>query len=152
MFMPPEVLRTIVEGLVRNAVEATPDRGTVIVRGYGNDHGYRLTVSDSGVGIPDADKEFIFEGFYPVQETDLYSSGRPYSFNAGGQGIDLLRIKMFSEMHGFGLSFDSRRCGHLLQTGSQCPGDVSKCSGCTSPEDCVKSGRAEFTVDLQIVG
>ncbi len=98
------------EGLIRNAIEATPDHGTVSVTGRLKGDRYVFTVKDSGIGIPDKDKELIFEGFYPVQETESYSSRRPYSFNAGGKGIDLLRIRMFSELYGFKLSFKSQRC------------------------------------------
>jgi hypothetical protein len=41
------------------------------------------TVDDSEVGIPKDDWGLLFEGFYQVQETEEYPSGRPYCFNAG---------------------------------------------------------------------
>jgi hypothetical protein len=37
----------------------------------------------------------IFGGFFHTQETELYSSKRPYEFNAGGSGSDLLRTRVF---------------------------------------------------------
>ena len=36
--------------------------------------------------------EFISEGFFTTQDTMAYSSKKPFDFNAGGKGADLLRI------------------------------------------------------------
>jgi GAF domain-containing protein len=150
LFIPSHVLQAIMEGLIRNAIEATPQHGLVRVRGKARGDRYIFTVKDTGIGIPEKDKEYIFEGFYPVQETLDYSSGRPYSFNAGGKGIDLLRIRMFSELYGFKLSFQSRRCSFLEGSGEQWPGDVASCPYCQSPEDCEKNGGSEFVVDFPL--
>ena len=59
-----------------------------------------------------------------VQDTEDYSTGRPYSFNAGGKGVDLLRIRMFSEIYGFKLTFTSKRCPRLVDAAERqdaCP-------------------------------
>jgi len=150
VLLPTHVLDAAVEGLVRNAIEATPDHGKVTVSGRKVGTGYVLRVKDTGIGIPEKDKFFIFEGFYHVQETDDYSSGRQYSFNAGGKGVDLLRIRMFSEMYGFKLSFTSKRCPHLELPGSPMPGDASQCPHCATPEDCAKSGGTEFVLEFPL--
>ncbi len=149
LLIPKPALHAIVEGLVRNAVEATPDHGSVTVTGRVRGYRYILIVKDTGVGIPDKDKDLIFEGFYPVQETDDYSSGRPYSFNAGGKGIDLLRVRMFSELYQFKLSFTSKRCPHLASDGRGC-GDVESCEHCSAPQDCAGYGGSEFTIDFPL--
>ncbi|MFH0959928.1 MAG: GAF domain-containing protein, partial [Pseudomonadota bacterium] len=115
LLIPTHVLQAIMEGLIRNAIEATPNGCQVRVDGKTQGSRYILSVKDTGVGIPDKDKELIFEGFYPVQDTENYSSRRPYSFNAGGKGIDLLRIRMFSELYGFRLSFSTKRCPNLTE-------------------------------------
>ncbi|MBI5251921.1 MAG: GAF domain-containing protein [Desulfomonile tiedjei] len=150
LLIPGHVLRAIMEGLIRNAVEATPDHGTVYVTGHTRGERYIFTVKDTGIGIPDKDKELIFEGFYPVQDTENYSSGRPYSFNAGGKGIDLLRIRMFSELYGFKLSFTSQRCPHLKNQDEGLPGNVELCVHCSTMEDCANNGGSEFTVDFPL--
>jgi signal transduction histidine kinase len=67
----------------------------------------RLEIRDSGVGIDPELQEQLFYGFVHAGTTDSYSSGRPYDFGAGGKGLDLQRIKLFSERHGFHLSFTS---------------------------------------------
>jgi signal transduction histidine kinase len=146
--MQPQILMSVLLGLVRNAVENTPDQGKVVVKGERTADGYRITVRDHGIGIPESEQPNIFEGFYPVQETDLYSSGRRYAFNAGGTGTDLLKIKLFSERFGFNISFKSRRCPWIPTPRDICPGDISRCSYCTTPEDCYKNGGTEFVVDI----
>lgn len=150
LLMPSHVLHAVMEGLVRNAIEAVPDGGTVDVSGHVSGDRYILKVKDTGVGIPEKDKELIFQGFYPVQNTEDYASRRPYSFNAGGKGIDLLRIRMFSELYGFKLSFTSQRCAHLTVLESQFAGNVDCCEHCQSPADCADSGGSEFVVDFPL--
>jgi len=148
--IPELVLHATIEGLVRNAVEATPDHAMVSVRGRANGDFYALTVEDSGVGIPEEDWGLVFEGFYQLQETDSYTSGRPYAFNAGGKGMDLFRIKMFSKIYGFGLYFRSRRCPHLVEELRDCPGSVESCPFCDTVQDCSDSGGTAFQVELPL--
>lgn len=150
LLMPGHVLEAIFVGLTRNAIEATPDNGRVTVTGRVRGDRYVLMVKDTGIGIPERDKELIFEGFYPVQDTDSYSSGRPYSFNAGGKGIDLLRIRMFSELYGLRVSFKSRRCPHLEEYQERFPGDVDLCEHCRTLECCEENGGSEFVVDFPL--
>lgn len=148
LLIPTHVLQAIMEGLIRNAIEATPDGGKVTVTGQAKGDRYILKVKDTGVGIPDKDKELIFEGFYPVQDTENYSSRRPYSFNAGGKGIDLLRIRMFSELYGFRLSFSSKRCPYLMEHGVESSDVAESCSNCDNYADCPENGGSEFIVDF----
>jgi K+-sensing histidine kinase KdpD len=150
VMIPGHVLHAVMEGLIRNAIEATPDQGLVQITGQVRGKQYIFKVLDTGIGIPEKDKELIFEGFYPVQETENYSSRRPYSFNAGGKGIDLLRIRMFSELYGFELSFKSQRCPYLVDTEEELPGNVGYCERCSSPEDCAKNGGSEFVVRFSL--
>ncbi len=150
--IPDLVLHATIEGLVRNAVEATPDNGFVSVRGSRNGDFYVLTVEDSGFGIPEEDFGLVLDGFYQVQETEFYTSGRPYSFDAGGKGMDLFRIKMFSRIYGFGLYFRSRRCTHLIESLQECPGSFERCPPCNSLKDCIESGGTAFEVELPVAG
>jgi len=150
LLIPNQVLVAIMEGLIRNAIEATPDHGTVSVAGHVKGGRYIFSVKDTGIGIPDDAKEFIFEGFYPVQETDDYASRRPYSFNAGGKGMDLLRIRMFSELYGFKVSFTSQRCPLLVGSNGQPQRSVEFCQECLAPAECAHNGGSEFVVDFPL--
>jgi GAF domain-containing protein len=149
LLIPTHVLQAIMEGLIRNAIEATPDGCQVRVVGKIKGSRYILSVKDTGVGIPDKDKELIFEGFYPVQDTENYSSRRPYSFNAGGKGIDLLRIRMFSELYGFRLSFSTKRCPNLTEKGIETSDVAETCSNCKNRGSC-PGGGSEFIVDFAL--
>jgi len=146
IFVPPDVLAKVVDGLIKNAVENTPDEGRVnlLVEKKGN--GALLVVTDYGVGIAPEDRERIFEGFFSTQETMDYSSRHPFDFNAGGKGADLLRMKVFGERYGFQLSMTSRRCCHLESPGAVCPGNIGQCNGCNTRDDCMESGGTSFTV------
>lgn len=150
LLIPSHVLQAVMEGLIRNAIEATPDKGLVEVTGRLQGQHYVFKVRDTGRGIPDKDRELIFEGFYPVQDTENYCSRRPYSFNAGGKGIDLLRIRMFSELYGFKLSFKTTRCPLLSAAESRPGGDADICETCTPPKKCLTDGGSEFVVDFVI--
>ena len=107
VWLPEPVLFKSFRGLLRNAIEATPDGGSidVIVQDVGDN--VRLDIRDTGVGIDPELQRQLFFGFVHAGTTDSYSSGRPYDYGAGGKGLDLLRIKLLSERHGFQLSFTS---------------------------------------------
>lgn len=144
VWIPRDVLEKLVDGLVRNAVENTPDEGKIEVLVHPRGNGMELVVHDYGVGIPEEAKRRIFEGFFTTGDTLSYSSKRPFDFNAGGKGADLLRMKMFSQRYGFDIQMTSTRCGHLLEGTCSCPGEISRCPFCSSPEDCYESGETAF--------
>jgi signal transduction histidine kinase len=144
--VPADVLRKVVDGLVRNAVEATPDEGRVRIIVQGKGDGAQLVVSDCGIGITEENQTRIFEGFFTTQETMSYSSKRPFDFNAGGKGADLLRMKIFAERYDFRIEMSSTRCPYLPKDSDVCPGDVSRCTFVKETEDCCRSGGTAFTV------
>ncbi|NQU14556.1 MAG: PAS domain S-box protein [Desulfobacteraceae bacterium] len=144
--MPPDVLKKVVMGLIKNAVENTPDEGKIEIFVRKKGKGAELAVRDYGVGITSANKRHIFEGFFTTQETMDYSSKRPFDFNAGGKGADLLRMKIFSERYNFQIKMTSSRCRHIPLDKDICPGRISACGFCKKKEDCHKSGGTTFTV------
>ena len=144
--MPKAHFEKIIDGLIRNAVENTPDEGEIVIAITEKATGILLAVHDFGVGIPEAFQERIFEGLFPVQEPSAYSTGKPYDFNAGGKGLDLLRIKIFSERYGFSIHMSSRYCPHAAAGG--CPGRISRCEPCAAPSPArraVKPGWSCFS-------
>ena len=56
-------LKQVVLNLVSNAVKFTPDGGTVTVRARRDGTELRISVTDSGIGVPEEDRERIFESF-----------------------------------------------------------------------------------------
>jgi len=146
IFVPPEVLEKVIDGLIRNAVENTPDEGKIEVGVHKEGEGAMLVVRDYGVGIPEEAQKRIFEGFFTTRDTLAYSSKRPFDFNAGGKGADLLRMKIFSERYRFQIHMASIRCKHLPRETDVCPGRISQCPFCSKTEDCHASGGTVFTV------
>jgi PAS domain S-box-containing protein len=131
--IPLDPLQKVVDGLIRNAVENTPDGGNVHVLVQERGKGVELVVQDQGIGLtPEAQKR-IFEGFFTTQETLQYSSKQPFDFNAGGKGADLLRMKIFSERFNFTIRMTSKRCSSLPAAADICPGSKDRCSQRSGP-------------------
>ncbi len=82
----PDRLRQVVWNLVKNAVQASPHRGTVEVRADHDDSGRPfLEVADQGRGIDDAQRDRLFDMFY---------SGRSH-----GVGLGLALVKQIVDQH-----------------------------------------------------
>jgi signal transduction histidine kinase len=107
VYLPEPILFKSFRGLLRNAIEATPDGGTISLTLHEVSGSVKLDIRDTGVGVDTELQKHLFHGFIHAGTTDRYSSGRPYDFGAGGKGLDLQRLKLFSERYGFKLSFAS---------------------------------------------
>jgi len=147
----PRIVEETLEGLLRNAIENTPDEGRVRVVLKEMRQNILLEVQDEGVGITDENQRYIFDGLFTTRETDLYSSRKPYEFGAGGKGLDLHRMKAYGQRFGFDLSVKSRRCVHLPTDRDICPGRISQCSHCQNVEDCLNSGGSTFSLTFPAV-
>jgi signal transduction histidine kinase len=146
VYVPPEVLRKVIDGLVKNAIENTPDEGKIEVGVHRKGEGVELIVHDYGVGITEDSQRRIFEGFFTTRDTMAYSSKRPFDFNAGGKGADLLRMKIFSERYNFKIGMTSRRCRYLPGESDQCPGRISTCPYCSKEGSCHHTAGTTFSV------
>jgi len=142
----PEILREALNTLVKNSVENTPDGGEIIVSLTETPSGTLLQVGDTGVGIASSDREFLFNAFHTTQDAEEYATRSPYEFNAGGKGLELLRLKILSEDGHFDISFDSRRCRHLPTDNDRCPGSLSECPHVEALKDCKQAGGTVFSV------
>lgn len=140
VFLPPEVLSKVIDGLIRNAVENTPDEGRIEVEVRQKGDGSLLLVRDYGTGITEEARKRIFEGFFHTQDTMAYSTKKPFAFGAGGKGADLLRMKIFSDRYGFQIDMASERCRFIPKETDSCPGQISRCRFCDNEDDCPASG------------
>ncbi|MFC1835559.1 PAS domain S-box protein [Thermodesulfobacteriota bacterium] len=142
----PDIFSVVMSTLLKNAVECTPDEGLIVISLESVTPDLLLTAEDYGVGIIEADKEFLFDGFHHTQLTDEYSTKRPFDFNAGGKGLELLRLKILAEEGLFHISFDSRRCHYIPTNHDHCPGRISECRHVKDPAGCKESGGTTFSV------
>ena len=144
--MPVDPLKKLAVGLVKNAIENTPDEGKIEIDTRKKGKGVELVVRDYGVGITTENQRRIFEGFFVTQETMNYSTKREFDFNAGGKGADLLRMKIFSERYDFKIDMTSTRCRYIPLDQDICPGNILKCGFCKEKKDCYTSGGTTFTI------
>jgi two-component system phosphate regulon sensor histidine kinase PhoR len=97
----PWRLREILQNLLDNAVQYTPENGRIWVEaaevadktaGGAEPAQVIVTVGDTGIGIPQAEQQRIFERFYRVDAAR--------SREAGGTGLGLAIAKHLVESHG----------------------------------------------------
>jgi two-component system phosphate regulon sensor histidine kinase PhoR len=86
------LLREVLQNLLDNAVQYTSPGGRVNLSAATRDHEAVITVADTGIGIPLADQERIFERFYRVDAAR--------SREVGGTGLGLSIAKHIVEAHG----------------------------------------------------
>jgi len=86
------LLRDVLQNLLDNAIQYTPPRGHIAVSASAGKREAVVTVTDTGIGIPLADSERIFERFYRVDAAR--------SREAGGTGLGLSIAKHIVEAHG----------------------------------------------------
>jgi len=96
-------VKQILANLLDNALKYTPAGGRVEVSAEPWKGGARVTVRDTGVGIPEADLPRVFERFYRVDK----ARGR----EAGGTGLGLSIVKHLVEANGGEVSVESRQPG-----------------------------------------
>jgi len=101
-----EALRTLLRNLVDNAVRYTPSGGRVDVlvqSGVGSKAA--VQVIDTGPGIPESEKDRVFDRFYRVPGT-----------NTAGSGLGLAIAKAIADAHGATLSLGTAPTGGLAVT------------------------------------
>jgi signal transduction histidine kinase len=148
----PEVLEGLFIGLLKNAIENTPDEGVIRVVLEQKPQWIHLKFMDFGIGITKENQRRLFDGLFHTLDTELYASKKPYDFGAGGKGLDLLRMKVYSKRFGFDISVASQRCLYLTTDRDLCPGRISKCLHCRVREDCFNSGGSTFCLNFTVAG
>jgi signal transduction histidine kinase len=97
----PDKIERIMLNLLSNAVKFTPRGGSIHVNIYDKDHMVEIHVKDTGVGIPEEMKDFVFERFVQVDGTTSRSTE--------GSGIGLSLVSSLVDMHGGNITLDSKQ-------------------------------------------
>jgi signal transduction histidine kinase len=87
-----EKLSQVIENLLKNALQYTPEGGSISVRTESSGRTAKFFVQNSGPGIDAQDLPYIFERFYRGEK----SRSRDF----GGTGIGLAIVKEILEAHG----------------------------------------------------
>lgn len=95
-------LERVVANLLSNAVKYSPAGGEIVVGVHAADAAAVITVSDFGIGIAEADLQYIFERF---------QRGANVQPSMAGAGIGLSVVKEIVEQHGGAVSAERRASG-----------------------------------------
>ena len=93
------ILHEMVYNLCENAIKYNKDQGSVTVKISGDEKQAVLSVQDTGIGIPKAQQERVFERFYRVDKS--------HSRKIGGTGLGLSIVKHGAQFHHARVSLDS---------------------------------------------
>ena len=87
----PAILEEMIYNLCDNAIKYNHPGGSATITVARDPAGARLTVSDTGIGIPEGDQERVFERFYRVDKS--------HSKEIGGTGLGLSIVKHGAALH-----------------------------------------------------
>ena len=91
----PDRLRQVIGNLLSNAIKFSPPGGRIDIslqaEGSGATPGLKLVVADQGSGIPEAEREQVFDKFY---QSSVTRDG------TGGTGLGLTICRQIVEGHG----------------------------------------------------
>ncbi len=100
-----DALQILLSNLVDNALRYTPEGGAVEVRVRRDGDQARVEVADTGPGIPEEERERVFDRFY-----------RGRTAPAGGSGLGLAIVRQIVGLHGGSVELDAAPSGGLLVT------------------------------------
>ncbi len=97
--MDPDLVRSLLINLIDNARKAMPQGGAIALSGVMTPDGCRLTVADTGCGIPPSAVQHLTEAFYRVDKSRSRAQG--------GAGLGLTLCARIAALHGGTLQFES---------------------------------------------
>jgi signal transduction histidine kinase len=92
-------VRQVLHNLLENAVAHTSQGGSIMLTVYQRDNKVKISVADTGEGIPAEDLPNIFERFYRVDKSRTRTTG--------GSGLGLTIAKRLVEAHGSKIEVES---------------------------------------------
>ncbi len=121
-------LKQVLLNLVTNAVKFTGDGGSVVVRAERRGPEMLITVSDTGIGVPEADQERIFESFQQGGRGSSREEGTGLGLTLSRRLVELLGGRMWLDSEvgrgstfGFSLPVGDRESPGQASDGSEAP-------------------------------
>jgi signal transduction histidine kinase len=99
VFADVSLIERVIQNLIDNALKFTPSGGRVIVQTSQAEKGIKVSVSDSGIGIPDQEKELVF---------GRYFKGHNFKKYKNNTGLGLAIAKRILDLHEVSLVLNSR--------------------------------------------
>jgi hypothetical protein len=94
------LLKSVILNLLMNAINYTPQHGSISIRAYKEAGNIHIEVSDNGIGIPAEQQDKIFDKFYQISNRDKKV--------VKGVGIGLYLTKSIVDMHDGKIWVESR--------------------------------------------
>ncbi len=104
----PDALRVMFNNLIDNAIKYTPAGGRIDVGLWMRDGRPLVEIADSGMGIPEEEREKVFDRFYRVGR----GTHRTRT-DVGGTGLGLAIVRRIADQHRAKLSLETSRSGGL---------------------------------------
>ena len=92
-------MRIVFQNLVENAIHYTPQKGLITVRAVAEGNAVRVSVKDTGIGIPHSQQKSIFGRFFRATNAVLAQPD--------GSGLGLYIVKQIVERHKGKIWFES---------------------------------------------
>jgi len=99
VFADVSLIERVIQNLIDNALKFTPSGGRVLVQTCQAEKGIKVSVSDSGIGIPDEEKELVFGRYY---------KGHTFKRYKNNTGLGLAIAKKILDLHEASLVLNSR--------------------------------------------
>ncbi len=99
VFADVSLIERVLQNLMDNAIKFTPEKGSIIMKTFLKDSQVCISVTDTGVGIPDQDKEKIFSRYY---------TSKNYSELKTSSGLGLAIVKKILDLHKSSLAVESK--------------------------------------------
>jgi two-component system OmpR family sensor kinase len=91
------LLSQLFSNLLSNAVKYSPDGARIEVGAAREDSQVVVSITDHGIGIPEGDRERVFERYYRGSNTS----------GIGGSGVGLSLVKSIVDLHKGAISLES---------------------------------------------
>ena len=103
-------LEQVVTNILGNAIKYTPDGGHIAVTGGGSGRSVWVEVADDGIGIPEKDRDRIFDRFYRVGSPSSVMKSRSCGSSASTDSISFLALSIETCSVCWRLSFSGSSC------------------------------------------
>jgi two-component system sensor histidine kinase BaeS len=94
----PTRVRQIMNNLLYNALRQTPEGGLIVIQGRQLDTMVELSISDTGMGIPEDELHNVFNRFYQAERKQRSTEGT---------GLGLNIVQQLVEAHGGTITAES---------------------------------------------